>query len=135
MKRRIIALLMVFTMVFCTASVVSAKDTSDPGITPFWESILVIGAYFEPSGYAEGVAMLKTDGYVYVRLELEEKIGSRWEATGDYNVGSGFGDCVVSDDFTLEDGVTYRVKVTVNAYDDSYQLIETASKYSSTVVG
>ena len=95
----------------------------------------MIGAYLEQSGYAEGAAMLKTNDYVYVRLDLQEKVGSRWVSTGDYNVGSGFGDCVVTDDFTLEDGVNYRAKVTVNAYDDSYQLIESDTQYSSVVVG
>ncbi len=135
MKNRIMALLMAFTMAFCTISVVSAKDIDDQEITPLWENIIFVSAYLNRSGHAEGEAMLINTNYLYIRLELQEKNGVRWESTGDYNVGSGFGDCLVEDDFTLEDGVTYRVKVTVNAYDDSYQLIETASKYSSTVIG
>ena len=135
MKKRMIALLVTCTMFFGTISEVSAKDTADSEISPLWESIIMIGAYLEQSGYAEGAAMLKTNDYVYVRLDLQEKVGSRWVSTGDYNVGSGFGDCVVTDDFTLEDGVNYRAKVTVNAYDDSYQLIESDTQYSSVVVG
>ena len=135
MKKRMIALLVTCTMFFGTISVVSAKDTADSEISPLWESIIMIGAYLEQSGYAEGAAMLKTNDYVYVRLDLQDKVGSRWVSTGDYNVGSGFGDCVVTDDFTLEDGVNYRAKVTVNAYDVSYQLIESDTQYSSVVVG
>ena len=132
MRKKIIALLMAFTMTFCTTSVVFAVDT---GITPLWENIIFITTYFNASGHAEGEAMLKADNFVYVRLELEEKNGSRWEKTGDYNVGSDYGYCMVEDDFTLDDGVDYRVKVIVNVYDDSYQLIETASKYSNVVTG
>ena len=135
MKKRMIALLVTCTMFFGTISVVSAKDTADSEISPLWESIIMIGAYLEQSGYAEGAAMLKTNDYVYVRLDLQEKVGSRWVSTGDYNVGSGFGDCVVTDDFTLEDGVNYRAKVTVNAYDSSYQLIESDTEYSAVITG
>lgn len=135
MKKRMIALLVTCTMFFGTISVVSAKDTADSEISPLWESIIMIGAYLEQSGYAEGAAMLKTNDYVYVRLDLQEKVGSRWVSTGDYNVGSGFGDCVVTDDFTLEDGVNYRAKVTVNVYDSSYQLIESDTEYSAVITG
>lgn len=135
MKTKIVALLMVFTMIFCTTSIVSADDTTDSGIMPLWENIVFISAYLNSSGNAEGVVQLINTNYLYVRLDLEEKNGSRWEKTGDYNVGSGFGECGVQDYFTLDDGVDYRVKVTVNVYDDSYQLIETASKYSNVVTG
>ena len=50
MRKKIIALLMAFTMTFCTTSVVFAVDT---GITPLWENIIFITTYFNASGHAE----------------------------------------------------------------------------------
>lgn len=135
MKTKIVALLMVLTMSLCSTSIVSARNIDDSSIMPLWENIVFITAYLDNSGFAEGESQLINNNFLYITLKLEEKNGSRWEDTGNYNVGSGFGDCVVQDYFTLDDGVDYRVKVTVNVYDDSYQLIETASKYSNVVTG
>ena len=42
---------------------------------------------------------------------------------------------MVQDNFNLESGVDYRIKVTVNVYDDSDRIIETVTKYSSVVTG
>lgn len=135
MRNKMMTLLMVFLMALCTTSMISAKDLGDQTITPLWENITLIKAYLDRSGYAEGEVSLVNGNYLYVRLELQEKNGVRWESTGDYNVGSGFGDCRVTDYFVLDDGVQYRAKVTVNVYDSSYQLIESDTEYSAVITG
>lgn len=135
MKKKIIALLMVVIMICCALPTVFATDEETPVINPRWNHIFYISAQLTEYGYAEGEASLYEANRVNVYIELQEKNGNHWEVTGDSNSGSDIGHCLVQDDYTLEDGVDYRLRVTVSVYDDSDKLIESATKYSSVVTG
>lgn len=135
MRKKIVAVLMVLVFICCALPTVFAADVDTPTINPRWNNVFYVTAQLSRSGRAEAEVALYEAKSVTLDIELQEDTGIRWEETGDSSSGSDIGHCLVQDNFNLESGVDYRIKVTVNVYDDSDRIIETVTKYSSVVTG
>lgn len=128
----IVSIMLVFT--FVPQTILANDIVSSGEAVARWSYVSSIGVEFYPSGDFSGDASLSTSNKFTLTLTLQNKISGRWEDVDSWSETTQIYS-FISDSYELEDGVTYRIKVTVDVYDSADRVIETASKYSSTVTG
>ena len=138
--KRILSAVLASAAVICTTSgTVLANDCAD------WEDIINTSEYsilryahistFSPSISSTGrirVSLSLYDNLNYsLTLELQEYDGT-WDSIDSWSL-DGTGSGTISESCSLESGKKYRAKATVEVYNSSGRVVESTTKYSTSI--
>ena len=131
----ICCILIVSCMVPCAFAFDEQSHLEQEIMEPRYEIISIITATLNisDSGRAECYSAVKVPtGYkVELLAELQQNNGGRWETIRDWEA-SGSNRVSVSGPWYVMPGYSYRLKVTVTAYDSNGNFIESPVEYSPT---
>ena len=133
MRKKLICIMVAVMMLMAMPQVVFAKAI-DGGSTasPMWTYITDIIAILSKSGDIEASASLNSSNEFEITATLQEKSGGSWSEVDSWSETTTiYGDIIES--YSLEPDVSYRLKATVKVYNSAGRVIETATKYSTTV--
>lgn len=131
----VLSILLVSCLTPCVFAVYEQPFIEQEEIEPRYEIISVITASLNisDSGRADCYSAVKVPtGYkVELLAELQQNNGGRWETIRDWEA-SGSNRVSVSGPWYVMPGYSYRLKVTVTAYDSNGNFIEAPVEYSPT---
>jgi hypothetical protein len=138
MKKKIAALLLTAALITCTSQAAFAienlpepTEQSQIVVSPRYTNI----SRFSPSLSRTGAVscVIQTSNCDYsLSVDLQQYIDGSWEDIDSWGEdGNSYG--YFSASSSLERGQKYRIRAYVEVYGDSGDIIETATKYSSTV--
>ena len=131
----VLSILLVSCLTPCVFAVYEQPFIEQEEIEPRYEIISVITASLNisDSGRADCYSAVKVPtGYkVELLAELQQNNGGRWETIRDWEA-SGSNRVSVSGPWYVMPGYSYRLKVTVTAYDSNGNFIEAPVEYSAT---
>ncbi len=138
MKKKIAALLLTAALITCTSQAAFAienlpepTEQSQIVVSPRYTNI----SRFSPSLSRTGAVscVIQTSNCDYsLSVDLQQYIDGSWEDIDSWSE-DGYRSGTFSASSSLERGQKYRVCAYVEVYGDSGDIIETATKYSSTV--
>ncbi len=135
MKRKFTCILIAIVMLVMIPQQIFAHDFSNEGIiTPRWTYITKLVSILSDTGSIEAGASVNGSYDIELIAEIQEKDGFSWDTVETWTETTNIS-VSIEDDYPLDYGVDYRLKVSVKIYNSSGKVIETASKYSSTVTG
>lgn len=138
MKRKIAVLLIAASLlssfsqtVYAYEELVEPNQPIQTGISPRYTNISRFSAVLTSSGNI--TCQVQTVAYDYsLTVDLQQNIDGSWEDIDSWE-DSGYLTGRFSTTVSLERGQKYRIRAYVRVYDDDGALIETATKYSTTV--
>lgn len=138
MKKKIAVLLLVASLfVSASPSVLADEIVENPceqtqmEISPRYIAITQFIPTLSKTGRIS--CSIRTVNYDYsISIDLQQYIDGSWEDIDSWSE-DGYRSGTFSASSSLERGQKYRIRAYVEVYDDSGDLIETATKYSSTV--
>lgn len=142
MKRKFILLAMSAMLcigggapVFASDKVVNLQEMSeDNGIVPYFNEIINIRYTFDVDDYGKATmganVRTATDGKTYVKMSLQQKVGSGWNTIETFSNSEYTDNFIYSETTNVDPSGTYRVYFTIKAYVDGV-LADTVNEYMS----
>ena len=123
------------TQAFASDKLVDLQEVSDEnGAVPYFNEIINIFYNFkvDDSGKAKMGADIRTvtDGKIYVKMSLQQKVGSGWKTIETFSDSDYTNDFSYYETTYVEPSGTYRVYFTIKAYVDDV-LVDTVNEYIS----